>query len=40
MCVLNRFASGISADGLKFATRTYIKRDTDSKTSKGKNHQK
>ena len=40
ICVCNRLASGISADRLKFATRTYIKREFDSKISKDKNHQK
>ena len=36
ICVCYRLASGISADGLKFATRTYIKREFDSKMSKTK----
>ena len=36
VCVCYRFASGVSADGLKFATRTYIKREFDTKMSKTK----
>ena len=34
ICVCNRLASGISADGLNFTTRTYIKREFDSKMSR------
>ena len=40
ICVCNRLASGISADGLNFATRIYIKRKFDSTMSKDKIHQK
>ena len=36
ICVCYRLASGVSADGLKFATRTYIKREFDTKMSKTK----
>ena len=36
ICVCYRLASGVSADGLKFATRTYIKPEFDSKMSKTK----
>ena len=38
ICVCNHLASGISADGLNFATRTYLKLDFDLKMSKGKIH--
>ena len=34
VCVCNRLASGISADGINFATSTYIKREFDSKMSR------
>ena len=34
ICVCNRLASGISADRLNFATRTYVKREFDSKMSR------
>ena len=36
ICICYRLASGVSADGLKFATRTYITQEFDSKMSKTK----